>query len=54
MRIIILLSMLLLISPQVYVQANQFDEKTSSEIIKQAETKYKKVLKVKVPRFFHS
>ena len=47
MRIIILLSMLLLISPQVYVQANQFYEKTSSEIIKQAETKYKKVLKVK-------
>ena len=47
MRKIVLLSILIAASLPFVVYADQFDEQTSSEIIKQAETNYKKVLKVK-------
>ena len=48
MRKIVLLSILIAASLPFVIYADQFDEQTSSEIIKQAETNYKKVLKVKV------
>ena len=47
MRKILLLSILIAASLPFVVYADQFDEQTSSEIIKQAEINYKKVLKVK-------
>ena len=45
MRKIVLLSILIAASLPFVVYADQFDEQTSSEIIKQAETNYKKVLR---------
>ncbi len=47
MRKLLFLSMMLFIYPLSGVYAEQFNEQISSEIIKKAETNYKKVLRVK-------
>lgn len=47
MRIFLFLPFVLIIALISNVDANQFDEQTSSKIIQEAEKKYKKVLKVK-------
>ena len=47
MRITLFIVFILASSLALNVSANQFDEQTSSQIIQEAEKKYKKVLKVK-------
>tara|TARA_Y100000389_G_scaffold202321_1_gene247279 strand:+ start:518 stop:823 length:306 start_codon:yes stop_codon:yes gene_type:complete len=47
MRILSFIIMLFLITPVLIVNADSYNESTSSQIIKEAETNYKKVLKVK-------
>ena len=47
MRIALFIVFILASSLALNVSANQFDEQTSSQIIQEAEKKYKKVLKVK-------
>ena len=47
MRITLFLVFIFASSLALNVSANQFDEQTSSQIIQEAEKKYKKVLKVK-------
>ena len=47
MRITLFLVFIFTSSLALNVSANQFDEQTSSQIIQEAEKKYKKVLKVK-------
>ena len=47
MRTAVFLVFIIASSLAINVSADQFDEKTSSEIIQEAEKKYKKVLKVK-------
>ena len=47
MKKIFLISLFMILMPISNIDANQFDEQTSSKIIQQAEKNYKKVLKVK-------
>ena len=47
MRVALFLVLIFASSLAINVSANQFDEQTSSEIIQEAEKKYKEVLKVK-------
>ena len=47
MKKVLLLSLFIVLTPISNIEANQFDEQTSSKIIQQAEKNYKKVLKVK-------
>ena len=47
MKKVLLLSLFVVLMPISNIEANQFDEQTSSKIIQQAEKNYKKVLKVK-------
>ena len=47
MRKVLLVSLFMVLMPISTIDANQFDEQTSSKIIQQAEKNYKKVLKVK-------
>ncbi len=47
MKILSFIIMLFLITPVLIVNADSYNESTSSQIIKEAETNYKKVLKVK-------
>ena len=47
MRILSFIIMLFLITPVLIVNADSYNESTSSQIIKEVETNYKKVLKVK-------
>ena len=47
MRVISFIIVLFFLIPSLNTLANTYDKKTSAEIIKQAESTYKKVLKVK-------
>ena len=47
MKKVLILSLFVVLMPISNIEANQFDEQTSSKIIQQAEKNYKKVLKVK-------
>ena len=46
-RVIFFIILLFFLTPTLSTFANTYDKKTSAEIIKQAESSYKKVLKVK-------
>ena len=54
MKKVLLLSLFVVLTPISNIEANQFDEQTSSKIIQQAEKNYKKVINNKFKIIFNN